>query len=212
MDAFSLLTSTQQKMAEGRKDHNANLKITGNDSYLAEENVAYLIDYKVKSHNVDGAMSAGSVYIRGVKGHEGYDSFKFILEKANDFIDFDAEIILNAYEQALKPKANSSPISHLDESKMTPAQIKFARRQAAKSSSQTPSPAGMAGLGGLAGQPQSQDDSDPVSVLEKHSCSVFMPDTQRNVLTWDYLAGYERIKRDIEDTVLLALTHGDVYD
>jgi hypothetical protein len=65
---------------------------------LADENVAYLIDYKVKSRHVDGAMCPGSVYIRGVKGQDGWDSFKFILEKANDFSDFDAELILNAYE------------------------------------------------------------------------------------------------------------------
>ena len=49
-------------------------------------------------------------------------------------------------------------------------------------------------------------------MLEKQSCTVFMPDSERSKLSWDYLAGYERIKRDIEDTVLLALTHGDVYD
>lgn len=51
-----------------------------------------------------------------------------------------------------------------------------------------------------------------MAVLEKHSCTVFLPHTQKHALTWDYLAGYEHIKRDIEDTVLLALTHGDVYD
>ena len=28
----------------------------------------------------------------------------------------------------------------------------------------------------------------------------------------DYLAGYDEVKREIEDTVLLALTHPDVYD
>lgn len=39
-----------------------------------------------------------------------------------------------------------------------------------------------------------------------------MPSTARDSLTWDYLAGYDKVKRDIEDTVLLALTHGDVYD
>jgi SpoVK/Ycf46/Vps4 family AAA+-type ATPase len=49
-------------------------------------------------------------------------------------------------------------------------------------------------------------------VLEKHGCSVFLPGTQKNTLSWDYLAGYDSVKRDIEDTVLLALTHGDVYD
>lgn len=39
-----------------------------------------------------------------------------------------------------------------------------------------------------------------------------MPQTKTDKLTWDYLAGYEKVKRDIEDTVLLALTHGHVYD
>ena len=58
----------------------------------------------------------------------------------------------------------------------------------------------------------SGDDNDPVSVLEKHSCSVFLPDKISNKLDWDYLAGYSEVKRHIEDTVLLALTHGDVYE
>ena len=55
-------------------------------------------------------------------------------------------------------------------------------------------------------------ETDPISLLEKHSCTVFLPDKIENKLDWDYLAGYESIKRSIEDTVMLALTHGDVYD
>lgn len=39
-----------------------------------------------------------------------------------------------------------------------------------------------------------------------------MPNKASEALNWDYLAGYSKVKRDIEDTVLLALTHGDVYD
>lgn len=62
------------------------------------------------------------------------------------------------------------------------------------------------------GSDDSGENTDPVSLLEKHSCTVFMPDKQENKLDWDYLAGYESIKRSIEDTVMLALTHGDVYD
>lgn len=74
------------------------VKIIGNDSYIADENVAYLIDYQVRSASVGGTNNKGSIYIRGIKGSEGYDSFKFILEKANDFSDFDAEMVINAYE------------------------------------------------------------------------------------------------------------------
>ena len=47
---------------------------------------------------VEGTKTKGSVYIRGVKSNEGWDSFKFILEKSGDFNDFDAKLILNAYE------------------------------------------------------------------------------------------------------------------
>lgn len=80
------------------------VKVIGTDSYLADENVAYLIDYSVKSPVVDGGSSKGSLYIRGVKGNEGWDSFKFIMEKHNDFSPFDAEIVINAYEKAFTPR------------------------------------------------------------------------------------------------------------
>jgi len=59
---------------------------------------------------------------------------------------------------------------------------------------------------------EEEKSNDPVSVLEQHGCSVFMPDVVKNKLDWNYLAGYESVKRHIEDTVLLALTHGDIYD
>lgn len=62
------------------------------------------------------------------------------------------------------------------------------------------------------GSAESEADKDPVSVLEKHSCTVFLPDARENKLDWEYLAGYDSVKRNIEDTILLALQHGDVYD
>ena len=68
VDAFSLLSSTQQKMESGKKDPKYMVKTVGNDSYINEENVAYLIDYKVRSKAVQGTNNSGSVYIRGVKG------------------------------------------------------------------------------------------------------------------------------------------------
>jgi len=44
------------------------VKTIGNDSYINEENVAYLIDYSVRSETVEGTNNKGSIYIRGVKG------------------------------------------------------------------------------------------------------------------------------------------------
>lgn len=51
-----------------------------------------------------------------------------------------------------------------------------------------------------------------MSAISRLGCTVFMPDKRSNKLDWDYLAGYDKVKRNIEDTVLLALTHGHVYD
>jgi hypothetical protein len=45
VDAFSLLTSTTQIMDEAKKDKKYNLKTSKTDSYLNDDNVAYLIDY-----------------------------------------------------------------------------------------------------------------------------------------------------------------------
>lgn len=60
-----------------------------------------MVDYTVASSRVDGATAPGSIYIRGVKGQEGMDSFKFCLEKGNDFSDFDVQVFLTAYAEAL---------------------------------------------------------------------------------------------------------------
>jgi len=138
VDAFTLLSSTNQQMDAGKKKEKFAVRVTGNDSYLSEDAVAYSIDYKVKATVVGGSFSAGSVYIRGTKGHEGYDSFKFSLEKANDFSDFDAQLILNAYEQAFKAGyPDSAPQNKVveekfDDKNLTPAQIKFRKKMAAK--------------------------------------------------------------------------------
>jgi SpoVK/Ycf46/Vps4 family AAA+-type ATPase len=40
-----------------------------------------------------------------------------------------------------------------------------------------------------------EDANDPQSVLENHGCSVFLPDVVKNKLDWDYLAGYQSVKR-----------------
>jgi len=55
------------------------------DSFQGDESVSYMIDYSVNSSTVHGAKSKGSLYLRGIKGDNGFDSFKFVLEKNNDF-------------------------------------------------------------------------------------------------------------------------------
>lgn len=53
--------------------------------------------------------------------------------------------------------------------------------------------------------------SSAVSKLESLGVEVFDAANQPH-LTWDALAGYEHVKKDIEDTVLNALKYPDVYD
>ncbi len=56
-------------------------------------------------------------------------------------------------------------------------------------------------------------ENDPISTLHKYGISVFLPgDNSKKNLDWDYIAGYESVKRTIEDTVMLALSHGEIYD
>lgn len=102
-DGFSILAKTQGTITAG--NNNFGSKVVSTDSYSQEDNISYLVDYEVNSATVSGAKNKGSVYLRGTKSQDGgYDSFKFILEKAVDFSDLDAQIILAAYEEAFKPK------------------------------------------------------------------------------------------------------------
>lgn len=57
-------------------------KVVHKDSYMAEGKIAYLVDYNVNSSTIEGTKANGSIIIRGIKGDDGLDSFKFILEKS----------------------------------------------------------------------------------------------------------------------------------
>lgn len=54
-------------------------------------------------------------------------------------------------------------------------------------------------------------DDDPVSRLRKLGAEVFEKATEEK-LDWTCLAGYESIKAEVEDTVVMALQHGEAYD
>ena len=48
--------------------------------------------------------------------------------------------------------------------------------------------------------------------LQSLGAKVFLPENSDSHLEWDYLAGYETVKREIEDTILLTLEHPEIYD
>lgn len=62
------------------------------------------------------------------------------------------------------------------------------------------------GGGGAAGA-----GNDPVSRLRKLGAEVFEKETEEK-LDWTCLAGYDSIKAEVEDTVVMALQHAEAYD
>ena len=54
------------------------------------------------------------------------------------------------------------------------------------------------------------DNSQIIASLQSKGCLVHIP-TEGNKLSWDSLAGYEKMKRTIEDSVLFTLTHPDIF-
>jgi hypothetical protein len=73
--------------------------VINTDSHIQDDNVSYLIDYEVNSSTASGGKSKGSIYIRGVKGQNGVDSYKFVLEKGVDFAPLDSDMILQALQE-----------------------------------------------------------------------------------------------------------------
>ena len=53
-------------------------------------------------------------------------------------------------------------------------------------------------------------DMEPIDELKSMGCNVFDQCTDK--LDWSSLAGYTKVKRQIEDTVMMTLTHGEVYN
>ena len=147
-----------------------------------DDMLSYKLDYEIMSSSTPGGKNRGTIYLRGTKGRV-YDNFTFAIEKQTDFTDLEMQVILNAYEEAFKPRPNTKQIN--------------VRGNPMASKNEE---------GG------NHNPNDPISVLHKYGVSVFMPGQNKKDLDWDYLAGYESVKRLIEDSILLALTHGEIYD
>lgn len=115
------------------------------------------------------------------------------LEKTNDFTDLEVLALVNAYEESFKPRANTKQNNQKGGGMFDKLGNSIKK--------------------GLKGDEDGSNSNDPISILHKYGVSVFMPnDNKKKDLDWDYLAGYETVKRLIEDSILLGLTHGEVYD
>jgi hypothetical protein len=134
-----------------------------------------------------------------------FPGFRFILEKETEISETDKELFLKVYELANLSTPFSSQRSQT-----------ISQSQKILSSKKDQSEGFMNTLGQIiGGQPEEKQSEDEITKkLKDMGVIVFAPDNKGFLegLSWDVLAGYETQKRDIEDTVLLSLTHADVFD
>eukprot|EP00340_Litonotus_pictus_P003041 CAMPEP_0170516000 /NCGR_PEP_ID=MMETSP0209-20121228/2361_1 /TAXON_ID=665100 ORGANISM="Litonotus pictus, Strain P1" /NCGR_SAMPLE_ID=MMETSP0209 /ASSEMBLY_ACC=CAM_ASM_000301 /LENGTH=488 /DNA_ID=CAMNT_0010800745 /DNA_START=207 /DNA_END=1673 /DNA_ORIENTATION=+ len=166
-----------------------NFKVIDQSRMQDDDVMSIKIDYEVSSNSVEYGKNKGTVYIRGTFG-KVYDNFLFILEKQNDFTEADLNAILAAYEESFRPRGNNSEFNIPKNSQGSNAGSSIAKMF----------------TGG-----EDKKNQDPLTALSKAGVTVFQPGSSKN-LDWGYIAGYETEKRTIEDTILLGLTHGEIYD
>jgi SpoVK/Ycf46/Vps4 family AAA+-type ATPase len=176
----------------------------GQERHQEEDMFSYKLDYEIASGSTVGAKNKGTLYLRGAKG-KVYDNYAFILEKQNDFSDLEVDAVLAVYEEAFRPKPGVR-----NQYENTENSIKGYFQGGGVGDNKAGSNSNKVMTTSNTGQ---KTESDPMAVLHKYGVSVFLPgDKKKADLDWDYLAGYENVKRSIEDTILLGLTHGEVYD
>jgi len=135
-------------------------------------------------------------------------SFKFILEKQSEISDIDLKIITQVYKEANLRTAYSG-----ERSKNLSGSQKRSKETQTKNQSKGFLSQAEEVMGG--GEIEELSSIDEVTTkLKEMGVIVFAPENKGNLadLSWDVLAGYEGQKRDIEDTVLLSLTHAEIFD
>jgi ATP-dependent 26S proteasome regulatory subunit len=183
---FQTKNSGNNNKNEGKSVSRQSFKIIDQTKLQEEDIYTLKLEYEVESNTVEYGKNKGVVYIRGTFG-KVYDNFLVCIEKQNDFCDCDINILMNTYESAFKPQSAGN----------------FKKTQG-KNESKNP-------FSGMFNSDKSNSSDDPIATLQKHGVIVFEPNSKKN-LDWGYLAGYENQKRMIEDSILLGLTHGEIYD
>ncbi|MFO0515240.1 MAG: AAA family ATPase, partial [bacterium] len=183
---FQTKNSGNNNKNEGKSVSRQSFKIIDQTKLQEEDIYTLKLEYEVESNTVEYGKNKGVVYIRGTFG-KVYDNFLVCIEKQNDFCDCDINILMNTYESAFKPQSAGN-----------------FKKTLGKNESKNP-------FSGMFNSDKSNSSDDPIATLQKHGVIVFEPNSKKN-LDWGYLAGYENQKRMIEDSILLGLTHGEIYD
>lgn len=131
--------------------------------------------------------------------------FRFVLEKETEITETDKQLFVKVYELANL----ATPFS----SQRAQSLAQNLKAQAAKKDKNEGL---MSSLGHMitGDGDQKAEEDEATKKLKEMGVIVFQPDNKGFLegLSWDSLAGYESQKRDIEDTVLLSLTHAHIFD
>lgn len=202
-DIFSLLVIASNMLENSEKVVNKkakNTKIFENVKTM-DKNGYMTLSLEFKESEKDGSRCKGAINIMG-EFRPDRASFKFVFQKSGNITQTDIEIIKKIYE-----KANESSAYSLERQRNIAANETLNRIEK-KDQSTTAKFATALGIS------NTKEQDDAIEKLNEMGIMIFMPDDKKNMqgLAWDMLAGYEKQKRDIEDTILMSLTHPEIFD
>lgn len=173
--------------------------------------------YQYEQLGKNNVKSTGTINIVGEFSVER-PSFKFILEKNYEVTSIDISAVISSYKEAFKFSKYSSQRAN-SISNITP---KVNSKRASSKRNSEPDSLVNSLKESVTGSLKPADNTqlsemtavEAVQKIREMGVMVFLPDDKDFLtgLNWEDLAGYEKQKRSIEDTVMLSLTHSHIYD
>lgn len=209
LDIFSFLENSEMKFSPswpiGPEDNNIKNKlIVDNDlGTNSKENFQTSSGLRAFKHeNIqtfkiafsDKSGNKGSISIAG-EFRLDRPSFRFILQKETTLSDNLVDFIVKLFEEAYKP-----------------SQTREVRKQYLDELTQNYSNQNDSGI--LTPNSKLTPIETTLQELREMGLEVILPEQKGSLgnKSWSEIGGYEKQKRDIEDTILLSLTHSDIYD
>lgn len=134
----------------------------------------------------DISVQNGSIYVK-VELQDLFDQVKVVLEKSDILDSSDIQALLEVYRRSFVHSAPALKPHFQNIGRVFSQNISFDSFIVA------------------------DNHSALIQKLEDRGCLVYSPKESDSKLGWDSLAGYEKIKRTIEDSVLFTLTHPDIF-
>lgn len=193
-DIFSLLVTAANLIEEQENKKKTNSKPFKNVKTMkVGKNMTFQVEFTEEGkHRIN---HSGTLTMTGSFDLER-PNFKFIFEKKNEISDGDIRLINTIYELANRNTAFG-----------VERQKHLRNAQSSKETSTGPQILGNFFSG-------DKEMKEVLKNLKEMGVVVYLPESKGHLegLGWDVLAGYEKQKRDIEDTVLLSLTHSHIFD